>query len=146
MRFLGLVLLISCFLFLGSCNSETRQKEFQIGFSQAMTTDNWRKEMNRAMKVETSMHPNLNLEIKDAHNDVDRQIAQIEDFIEKGVDVLIVSPIQSVPITPVIEKAMNAGIPTIVIDRKIEGSNYTAYVGANNVEIGENAANYIISN
>lgn len=130
-----------------SCELDKKQEDiYTIGFVQAMTTDNWRKEMNRAMKVETSMHPNLNLEIKDAHNDVDRQIAQIEDFIEKGVDVLIVSPIQSVPITPVIEKAMNAGIPTIVIDRKIEGSNYTAYVGANNVEIGENAANYIISN
>ena len=39
--------------------------------------------MNRAMKVEASMHPNLNLEIKDAHNNVERQIAQVEDFIEK---------------------------------------------------------------
>ncbi|MDT0687685.1 substrate-binding domain-containing protein [Autumnicola psychrophila] len=119
---------------------------YTIGFVQAMTTDNWRKEMNRAMQVEASMHPGFNLVIKDAQNDVARQIKQIEEFISEDVDILIVSPIQSVPITPVVEKAMNAGIPTIVIDRKIDGSNYTAYVGANNVEIGKNAANYIVSN
>lgn len=91
------------------------------------------------------MHPELQLEIKDAGNDVQKQIEQIEKFIEEGVDILIVSPIQSVPITPAIDKAMDAGIPTIIIDRKIEGSNYTAYLGADNFEIGSNAARYILS-
>ncbi|PRX52600.1 substrate-binding domain-containing protein [Salegentibacter salegens] len=138
---------IAVLLILSSCDtSEKQEQTYKIGFAQAMTTDNWREEMNRAMKVEASMHPDFNLQIKDAQNDVAKQIKQIEDFISKEVDVLIVSPIQSVPITPVIEKAMKAGIPTIVIDRKIEGSNYTAYVGANNIEIGKNAANYIVSN
>lgn len=97
------------------------------------------------MQVEASMHPELQLEIKDAGNDVQKQIEQIERFIEEGVDILIVSPIQSVPITPAIDKAMDAGIPTIIIDRKIEGSNYTAYLGADNFEIGSNAARYILS-
>ncbi|MGM0932849.1 MAG: substrate-binding domain-containing protein [Bacteroidota bacterium] len=135
-----LLILVIC-----SCASETESTSFRIGFSQAMTTDNWRKQMNRSMQVEASLHPGLHLEIKDAQNDVQRQIEQIESFIEQGVDVLIVSPIQSQPITPVIEKAMNTGIPTIVIDRKIEGSNYTSYIGADNVEIGKNAANFILS-
>ncbi|SFN48213.1 substrate-binding domain-containing protein [Salegentibacter flavus] len=135
-----LLILVIC-----SCASETESTSFRIGFSQAMTTDNWRKQMNRSMQVEASLHPGLQLEIKDAQNDVQRQIEQIESLIEQGVDVLIVSPIQSQPITPVIEKAMNTGIPTIVIDRKIEGSNYTSYIGADNVEIGKNAANFILS-
>ena len=147
MKYLYCIILIVFALTVNSCGEKgEKDRSYIIGFSQAMTTDNWRKEMNRAMKVEASMHPGLKLQIKDAHNDVARQIKQIEDFISQGVNVLIVSPIQSVPITPVIEKAMNAGIPTIVIDRKIEGSNYTAYVGANNIEIGKNAANYIVSN
>lgn len=97
------------------------------------------------MQVEASMHPELQLEIRDAGNEVEKQIEQIERFIEEGVDILIVSPIQSVPITPAIDKAMDAGIPTIIIDRKIEGSNYTAYLGADNFEIGANAARYILS-
>lgn len=141
-----IVLIIFSFSVISCEMNRTQDDIHTIGFVQAMTTDNWRKEMNRAMKVEASMHPGFNLLIKDAQNDVAKQIKQIEEFISEEVDVLIVSPIQSVPITPVIEKAMDAGIPTIVIDRKINGSNYTAYVGANNIEIGKNAANYIVSN
>jgi len=132
-------------IFLNSCTSGEFQQNYKIGFSQAMTTDNWRKEMNRAMEIEVSMYPDIGLEIRDAENDIQLQISQIEKFIKEGVNVLIVSPIQSIPLTPVIEKAMNAGIPTIIIDRKISGSNFTAYLGANNVEIGKNAGRYIIS-
>ena len=135
---------IFIFLFL-SCSQENENEKYIIGFSQAMTTDNWRREMNKSMQLEASLHPEIILEIKDAENSIDRQVNQIESFIKEDVDVLIVSPIQSNPITTVIEKAMNAGIPTIVIDRKIDGSNFTAYIGANNVEVGRNAAKYIIS-
>ncbi|WP_026934772.1 hybrid sensor histidine kinase/response regulator transcription factor [Christiangramia echinicola] len=139
-----LLLNILCLLFL-SCSKENIKEKYKIGFSQAMTTDNWRREMNKSMHLEASLHPEIVLEIKDAENNIARQITQIEDFIADGVDVLIVSPIQSIPITAVIEKAMDAGIPTIVIDRKIDGRNFTAYIGANNVEVGRNAAKYIIS-
>lgn len=97
------------------------------------------------MRIAASLRPNIDLEIKDAKNSVERQISQIEQFIEQNVDVLIVSPIKSIPITPVVEKAMNAGIPTIIIDRKTTGRNYTAYLGANNIEVGRIAAKYIIS-
>lgn len=143
---LNLLLIVLNFFFFISCQPEKEKETFHIGFSQAMTTDNWRKVMNREMKVEASMHPDIVLDIKDAQNDVEKQIDQINAFIEDGVDVLIVSAIQSQPITSVIEKAMAADIPTIVIDRKIEGTNYTAYVGANNIQIGESAANYILAN
>ena len=133
-----ILLLISCAAV--SCNQQEDRENYLIGFSQAMTTDNWRKEMNRSMMIETSLHPELSLKVLDAAGSIEKQIDDIDQFIDQRVDVLIVSPIQSAPITPVIEKAMNAGIPTIVIDRKIEGNNYTAYVGANNVEVGKNAA------
>ncbi|MCM8568616.1 substrate-binding domain-containing protein [Gramella jeungdoensis] len=132
-------------MIISSCGNDVSEEEYKIGFSQAMTTDNWRREMNKAMRVESSMHPGLKLEIKDAGNHIAKQITQIDEFIKEEVDVLIVSPIQSIPITPAIEKAMNAGIPVIIIDRKIEGRNFTAYVGADNMEIGRNAAKYIIS-
>lgn len=128
-----------------SCSQNDNEENYKIGFSQAMTTDNWRREMNKSMLLEASLHPEISLEIKDAKNNIARQITQIEGFIENDVDVIIVSPIQSIPITPVIERAMSAGIPTIVIDRKIDGTNFTAYIGANNFEVGRNAAKYILS-
>ena len=94
MKYLYCIILIVFALTVNSCGEKgEKDRSYIIGFSQAMTTDNWRKEMNRAMKVEASMHPGLKLQIKDAHNDVARQIKQIEDFISQGVNVLIVSPI-----------------------------------------------------
>ena len=139
------LILIFVFCSFLSCDERRNPEEYTIGFSQAMTTDNWRREMNRSMMIQASLHPELHLEILDAGGNIQNQIKDINELIERKVDVLIVSPIQSVPITPVIEKAMNAGIPTIVIDRKVEGNNFTAYVGADNIEVGENAARYISS-
>ena len=109
-----------------------------------MTTDDWRKQMNKAMLIEASMHPEVDLLLYDGNNDIEKQIKDIENLIKQKVDVIIVSPIQSKPITEVVEKAMNAGIPILIIDRKTESENYTAFVGADNIEIGRNAANYIL--
>lgn len=109
-----------------------------------MTTDDWRKQMNKAMLIEASMHPEVDLLLYDGNNDIEKQIKDIENLIKQKVDVIIVSPIKSKPITEVVEKAMNAGIPILIIDRKTESENYTAFVGADNIEIGRNAANYIL--
>ena len=137
MLFLASLSLISC-----------RQKQgdkIRVGFSQAMTTDDWRRQMNSSIKIEASLHPEVDLTIKDANNSVSKQIEDIERFISNKVDVIIVSPIQSKPLTAVVEKSIKAGIPVLVVDRKIEGESYTAYLGADNIEIGRIAGRYIIS-
>ncbi len=145
--YLKIILTLTFFSWLTvSCSRVDREPVYKIGFSQAMTSDNWRREMNKSMIIETSLNPDLILKISDAKNNVQKQIEDINALIAADVDILIVSPIQSLPITASIERAMDAGIPTIIIDRKIEGNKYTAYVGADNNEIGKNAAKYIISN
>lgn len=128
-----------------ACKPKRTEGAIQIGFSQAMSSDNWRKEMEKSMQVQSSLYPNLQLEIRNANNSVERQIQQIQDLINSGVDVLIVSPIKSEPVTTAIENATKAGTPTIIIDRNIDGTNYTTYIGANNVSIGRDAAKYILS-
>jgi len=110
-----------------------------------MTNDDWRRSMNNSMKLQASMNPEIDLQIKDANYDVLTQIKQIDELIADSVDVLVVSPIQSKPITAVVKKAIKAGIPVLVVDRKTEGQQYTAYVGADNIEIGRNAAKEIIA-
>jgi len=139
------IFLLILFL-ISSCADKKEQKTVRIGFSQAMSTDEWRRQMNKSMQVEASLHPEVQLEISDANNSISDQIQDIEKFINKRVDVIIVSPIQSKPLTAVVEKSIKAGIPVLVVDRKIEGENYTAYLGADNIEVGRNAAKYIISN
>lgn len=136
-----LILILLCL----SCTPKVHKQSIQVGFSQAMSSDNWRQEMEKSMQVQSSLYPNVELEIKNADNNVENQIEQIEDFVNAGVDVLIVSPIKSKPVTTAIENATKAGIPTIIIDRKIDGTNYTTYIGANNINIGKDAAKYILS-
>ena len=128
-----------------SCNRNKDNDKIYIGFSQAMTNDDWRRSMNNSMKLQASMNPKIDLQIKDANYDVLTQIKQIDGLIADSVDVLIVSPIQSKPITAIVKKAIEAGIPVLVVDRKTEGQQYTAYVGADNIEIGKNAAKEIIA-
>lgn len=124
------------------CSSSDEEK-IRIGFAQAMSTDDWRKNMNTSMEVEASLHDNVELTITDAGNDDAKQVQAVEQFIKDKVDVIIVSPIQSKPLTPVVAKAFKAGIPVLVVDRKVEGEDYTAYLGGDNIEAGRNAARYI---
>lgn len=115
-----------------SCSGEKDEGKIRIGFSQAMSNDDWRRSMNNSMRLQASLNPKIDLTIKDANYDVATQIEQIESLIADSLDVLIVSPIQSEPITSVVKKALNAGIPVLVVDRKTKGQQYTAYLGADN--------------
>ena len=144
-RYIFILLNISLVFSFFSCNRNKDKDKIHIGFSQAMTNDDWRRSMNNSMKLQASMNPEIDLQIKDANYDVLTQIKQIDELIADSVDVLIVSPIQSKPITAVVKKAIKAGIPVLVVDRKTEGQQYTAYVGADNIEIGRNAAKEIIA-
>ena len=145
MKSLYLALCFLLALFFLSCSGEKDEGKIRIGFSQAMSNDDWRRSMNNSMKLQASLNPEIDLTIKDANYEVARQIEQIESLIADSLDVLIVSPIQSKPITSVVQKALNAGIPVLVVDRKTENQQYTAYLGADNIEVGRNAAKEIIA-
>lgn len=94
------------------------------------------------MRIEASNYDDVEIIIKDAENNNETQIEQIRDLIRQKVDVLIISPYQSEPITAVAEEAYRAGIPTIITDRKVNTDQYTSFVGANNYEIGLAAGSY----
>lgn len=107
-----------------------------------MLGDAWRQAMINDMRIEASNYDDVEIIIKDAENNNETQIEQIRDLIRQKVDVLIISPYQSEPITAVAEEAYRAGIPTIITDRKVNTDQYTSFVGANNYEIGLAAGSY----
>ena len=126
-----------------SCQRE-RNPRYVIGVSQC-SEDLWRQTMNGELKREVALYQaNTELLIRSVKDDTPKQIADIEWFIEQKVDVLVVSPNESEACTPVIEKAYQQGIPVILVDRKIATESYTAYVGANNYQIGKEAGHYAI--
>lgn len=132
-----LTLIVLC-----GCTSSGKQKRHVIGLSQCMLDDAWREAMINDMRIEASNYDDVEIIIKDAQNNNETQIQQIRDLIRQKVDVLIISPYQSEPITAVTEEAYRAGIPTIITDRKVNTDQYTSFVGANNYEIGLAAGNY----
>lgn len=132
-----LTLIVLC-----GCTSSGKQKKHVIGLSQCMLDDAWREAMINDMRIEASNYDDMEIIIKDAQNNNETQIQQIRDLIRQKVDVLIISPYQSEPITAVAEEAYRAGIPTIITDRKVNTDQYTSFVGANNYEIGLAAGNY----
>lgn len=138
-------LIISVFI-LSSCNPYSKDRnKISIGFSQCINNDIWRKSMDHAMEVEASLHPEVSLTIYNADRKVKKQIHDIDKMIEQGVDLIIIAPYESDSIVPVIEKANTRGIPVIIIDRKVNTSNYTAFLGADNIEVGRLAGKHIAS-
>ena len=133
-----LPLLLVCLLAV-SCVQQ-RKSHFTIGVSQC-SEDQWRERANAELRREASFFDDLDLEIRSVADNSEEQIKDVEYFIDRKVDLLVISPNESSALTPVVSKAFRSGIPVILFDRKIDVEDYTAYVGADNrligVEIGE---------
>ena len=136
-----LILFLVTFLLVSTAKAEPREK-YKIGFSQCTMADQWRQTQVRLMEIELAFYPEMNLVVRDAQDDNETQIRQIEEFLNEGIDLLIVSPNESAPLTPVVEKVFQSGIPVIVLDRTINTENYTAFISGDNYTIGVEAGNY----
>lgn len=113
-----------------------------IGISQTSLDDAWRTAMIRDMQIELSNYDDLELIVLDAGNDSERQAGQVDELIARKVDVLVISPVESAPLTAVAERAYDLGIPTIITDRKVYTDKYTVFVGADNYKIGYQAGRF----
>jgi len=115
-----------------------------IGVSQCNLGEPYRVVMNADLAKAAEAHPEIQLVFKDAQNDTLRQRDQIEEFVDADVDLIIISPKEAVPLTPPVAAAYKAGIPVIVLDRKIMGSDYTQFIGADNLKIGKAAGEWSV--
>jgi ribose transport system substrate-binding protein len=122
---------------------KSAKKSWTIGMSQCNLGEPWRVQMNADIKSAADKHPELKVVFKDAQNDTLRQRGQIEEFVSAGVDLIIVSPKEAQPLTDPIAKAFRSGIPVIVLDRAVLGDDYTSFIGADNVQIGRAAGQWI---
>lgn len=134
-----LMLLLMLPLFL-SCGG-TGKKHYVIAVSQC-SEDVWREKLNEELRIAALYYNNVDLRIKSAYDDVKLQTEQINSFVDEGVDLLIVAPGQ-VTISPAIDRAYEKGIPVIIFDRRTRSDKYTAYIGADNKNIGSSMAEYL---
>ena len=129
-------------LLVSSCSR--RATRYHIGVSQC-SDDEWRHKMNNEMQREALFYDGVEVEFRTAKDNNQYQINDINYFIDKKVDLLIVAPNEAAAITPSVEKAIKRGIPVVVVDRKTLSDNYTAFVGADNYKIGNDVGHYIVS-
>jgi ribose transport system substrate-binding protein len=110
--------------------------------SQANKGEPWRQAMNDQIAAAAEAHPELEVVFADAAQDNAQQVADVENFLSQGIDLLIISPNEAAPLTDVVAEACAQGVPVIVLDRKVEGDQFTMFIGADNVEIGRQAGLY----
>ncbi|MBB4912384.1 substrate-binding domain-containing protein [Actinophytocola algeriensis] len=117
--------------------------KYTIGMSQANVAEPYRQRMDDDIKAAAESVPQFSVEFADAQQDNAKQVSDVENFLTKQIDLLIISPNEATPLTAVVAKAYNKGIPVIVLDRKVDGDAYTTWIGADNVEIGRTAGEYV---
>ncbi|WP_134089963.1 substrate-binding domain-containing protein [Olivibacter sp. XZL3] len=142
-RFPIVLLLVLGFGLILSCKTAKKNNTFTIGFSQCTGNDLWRRNMLAEMLTELSLHPEVDFHYLEAGGNSETQRAQVDTLIDKEIDLLVISPNEAEPLTATVKKVMDRGIPVIVIDREIKGRDYTAFIGSDNVEIGEMAGQYL---
>jgi ribose transport system substrate-binding protein len=137
-----LSVLLSLFL-LAPAITAAQTPTWTIGMSQCNLGEPWRVQMNADIRRAAETHPELKVIFKDAQNDNLRQLAHVEEFVKAKVDLIIISPKEAAPLTKPVADAFRKGIPVIVLDRRVLGSEYTCFIGADNKKIGRAAGRWI---
>lgn len=140
LKIYGLLLLMTAIL-MSSC--QEKSSSYRVGVAQC-SSDDWHTQMNREMEREAWICKNVQLDIRSSHENNQTQIRQIDSLVKQGIDILVVSPNEARALTPVIDSVMRLGIPVILTDRKVIGNHYTAYIGADNREIGRDIGSFVV--
>ena len=138
----NLLLLGWCVMMMIACSEE--KPHYIIGVSQC-SEDIWRNWQNAEMEMEANFHDGVELRFATALDDSERQIQQIDSLVESGIQLLIVAPNQRASVSSAIDRAYEKGIPVIVFERKTDSQKYTAFVSADNYEMGRLMGEYVVS-
>lgn len=120
------------------------KEKYRIGISQC-SADIWRDKQNAELRMGAYFHDNVELKFAAAYDSDERQVQQIDSLVNDGIDLLIVAPNQVQTISPAIDRAYDKGIPVIVFERKTSSQKYTAFISADNYEMGRVMGEYIVS-
>ncbi|WFU81968.1 substrate-binding domain-containing protein [Bradyrhizobium sp. CIAT3101] len=116
----------------------------KVGFSQCTTLEPWRVQFNKDIQAEAKNHPDIDLIITDGQDKTQKQVADCDNLIVQQVNVLLISPKESAGLTGVVEKAIDAKIPVIVLDRNVDTKRITQFIGGDNVAIGKAAGEHAV--
>ena len=137
-------LLFSIIIVLSLLSCSESKKQYRVGVSQC-SDDIWRDKQNAELRMGAYFHGNVDLKFAAAYDSDERQVQQIDSLVESGIDLLIVAPNQVRTISPAIDRAYDKHIPVIVFERKTSSQKHTAFISADNYEMGHVMGEYIAS-
>ncbi|MFT3704458.1 MAG: substrate-binding domain-containing protein [Agriterribacter sp.] len=140
-RFAVILSITIGFLLQVSCTTAVKHK-YKIGISQLGEADEWRKDMKENLYRELIFYPELEAIYKQADYNSETQVAQIRELMAQDIDLLIVCPYESQPLTPIINEVYQKGIKVVIVDRNINSDSFNSYIGADNLEVGHIAGIY----
>lgn len=139
-RKLHLIIYVAIIVLLTGCAQQPRK--YVVGVSQC-SEDIWRDKLNDELKMGEYLNDSLIVKLASSNDDNVLQNKQINQFVDEGVDLLIVSPNQLSAISKAVERAYDKGIPVILYDRKTNSDKYTAFIGCDNYTIGKSMGTFI---
>lgn len=139
-RKLHLIIYVAIIVLMTGCAQQPRK--YVIGVSQC-SEDVWRDKLNDELKMGEYLNDSLIVKLASSNDDNVLQNKQVNQFIDEGVDLLIVSPNQLSAISKSVERAYDKGIPVILYDRKTNSDKYTAFIGCDNYTIGKSMGTFI---
>lgn len=120
-------------------------KEYTIGvIPKTMYKEYWGQIEAGAKKAASDLKVNIIYRGPNYGEDVTVQIKIAENFIERGVDAIVLAPADKEKFIPVVKKAVDKGIKVIIIDSDMSGNLYNCYVGSDNYKAGLKAGNEIL--
>ena len=141
-RLVRWLLFVGLCLALFACTPTEAPVKFLIGVSQANLSEPWRISMTDEIRRQAGLHPDLRVIVADASDSLGKQIGDVEKFEGLGVDLLIISPLESEALTPTVTRVFQS-TPVIVLNRSVANYDYTLFIGPDNARIGREAGRFV---
>ena len=119
---------------------------FVIGFSNASISNSWRVGMLHSIQQAAADNADQikQLIITDANDDPAKQVADVQDLISRGVDLLIVSAATAEALDAIVTRAYEEGIPVVLVDRRVTSENFTTFITASDWVYGHMSAQWMV--
>lgn len=126
-----------------SSEQETKDGDFKIGLSISTLNNPFFVALKDGAE-EQATELDATLTVADAQNDAAKQVSDVEDMIQKGMDLILINPTDSEAVGAAVQSANDAGIPVITVDRNAESGDVVAHVASDNVAGGKLAGEYMV--
>lgn len=123
-----------------------KEGPYVIGFSNASVDNTWRLAQLHAIQAAAAKHKDKikQLIITDANNNPSKQVSDVEDLLQRGVDILLISASKADALDPIVTQAMNDGVPVIMVDRRVTSENFVSFVTASDEVTGRLFAQWLV--